>query len=152
MVLRSREQCVVISIVCALATTYWIVFAVRGYIGHDSLPEAVFGVAMGIIFAIVLVRASRARAVVDELHLTVVNTFRTTRVNAAEIREFQLGPRKSTIFYGAAAVELRDGQEIVIFGIQSPNTAVRPDNNSAQKLVDQLNDWLIKAQAMNDAP
>ncbi|MBJ7459017.1 MAG: hypothetical protein JHD02_07515 [Thermoleophilaceae bacterium] len=147
MVLRSREQSTFIAIAGVCISAYWIIFAVRGFVTHDSVVEAMFGVAVGAIFATVFVRAGRARAVINGHELIVVNTFRTIRVDATEIREFRLGPKKSTLFYAAAAADLRDGSELIIFGIQSPNTAVRPNNTGAQELVERLNAWLVEACA-----
>lgn len=132
----------IIGVVCALATIYWIVFVVRGLFWHESVVEAIAGIVFGVVFAAVLIRAATARAVIEGDRLTVVNTFRTTRINANEILEFHLGPRRSTVFYGAAAAELHSGEELIIFGIQSHNPLLRGDDDGARRLVEQLNGWL----------
>lgn len=151
MTLRSREQSLLIGCVCAAATIYWLVIAIRGLVWHDDIAEAVFGIAGGVIFATVLFRAARACVVVDGTCLKVVNTFRTTSISADEILEIRLGPKRPTLFYGAAALELRSGRELIAFGIQSHNPMLRGEDDSAQKLVSRLNEWLMDTRKQSTA-
>lgn len=125
---------------------FFLVLSIRAMVTFDNVGAGVFLLMFGLLATYPFLRASQACAIIDGDRLTIRNVFRTTRVRAHEIRSFQLGPSKSTIFFAAAAVELHDGEELVIFGIQAPNPAVRPENASAQVLVDKLNDWLLECQ------
>lgn len=145
MKLRSRKQAVIASVAAFGLAVFCLAIAIQAIV--EEKPAAfVFLFAMGVLFVFPIVRASRARAVVEGDMLTVFNVFSTTRVKADEIIEFRLGPNRPTFFYGAAAAELRNGEELIIFGIQTPNAATRPNDSSAQKLVDQLNQWLLDAK------
>jgi hypothetical protein len=148
---RSREQSVIIFIIGMLSAGYWLVLATRAITWHHSISETIFLVFVAAAFAAVIFRAAYTCARVEGRRLMIVNIFRTTRVDIDEIVEFRLGPKRSSIFYGAGAVELRDGREIVIFGIQAPNPDFRPHDSSAQKLVNKLNAWLEETRAQIEA-
>jgi hypothetical protein len=151
MAFRSREQSFFFLLAFLFSTVVWLVEAGRAIESRNSISQALLAVAIGVAFAAVILRAAYACARVEGRQLTVVNTFRTTRVDIDEIVEFRLGPKRSSIFYGAGAVELRDGKEIIIFGIQVPNPEFRPNNSSAQKLVNKLNAWLEETRAQIEA-
>lgn len=98
---------------------------------------------LGAIVFVPFWRAAGAHAYTHGNQLTVVNTFRTTSVDASEIVEFRLGPKQSPVFYAAAAAELRNRDEPTTFRIQAARLSSSRLN--ALGLLDQLNEWLAEA-------
>lgn len=91
-------------------------------------------------------RLARARVCVLRDGVKVVNPLRTVFVPWHRISRFSL--RTWGLFYTPIGhVDLKDGSSVHILGIGAPNPGTRPRNQSAQRLIEELNDMLTKVRS-----
>jgi hypothetical protein len=102
-----------------------------------SAPERVIWVILGLAWgAFSLLRGARAGVFVIRGGVRILNPFRTTFVPWSRIARFSL--RRWGPFPLMGHADLTDDSSIHIFGIEAPNPLTRPRNQSAQKLIAEL--------------
>lgn len=125
----------------AAALTVWcavvMVTVVKAGKAWPGVPMLLLMLAPGLLF---MMRLARACARVESRGVLVVNLRQSTFVPWEDIVSFSIGPLGLLPKIGI--VELRDGRRIPIVGIQGPNPMMRPNNKSAERLIDLLNDEL----------
>jgi hypothetical protein len=113
-----------------------IVNFLGGYPGLAVFEALIFGGSAWFF----LWRWVPAGVYVDEHQIRVRNVRRTIELDWVEIERFRVGAKGFCAKIGI--VELRDGTEIGIWGIQGPNPDTRPNNRDAEKLIERLNSLL----------
>jgi hypothetical protein len=116
--------------------------AINDGVAIPAIPVMLLIAAPGILFN---ARAGLTGVVVQNDSVRIVNLRNTRCLRWDEIERFsvgQLGLRPRT-----GIVELRDGRRIGIWSIQGPNPTTRPNNRSAERLIDQLNQELAEHRA-----
>jgi hypothetical protein len=138
-VYRSREQAL------GIALTWLVVPAVSivSFLMPGPLSVPARAVGIGIMVALTcwcLLRVARSGVFLEDGGVGVLNPLRTVRIPWSQIRCFSL--KRYKLFPLTGHVELKDGTSVHIFGIQAPHPLLRPRNQSAQRIVEALNERL----------
>lgn len=111
-------------------------------LGNASLVLGLCGVA----FLAVAVRGAYAGVFIQESGVRIVNLLNAVSVPWSDIERFEL--KGAGIRSRNAAAKLHDGRLLTIFAIAGPNPITRPNNRSAERLVDDLNAELDRRTAI----
>jgi hypothetical protein len=131
----SREQRLGLAIVGLVGVAVFTGYAVTAHSRAERFSEAI----LTILLAAAMLRLISARVVLTaDGELTVVNAMRTIRLRAAEVSAVRIG--RWGILPRIALIDLFDGRCLHAFGIQGPNPAFRAGNQSAERLVEELNE------------
>lgn len=95
------------------------------------------GIALLLGFNASCLRAILARVVARNHDVVVRNVFRTHRFKWSEIDCFTIEP--SGLFPLVGVLNLKSGEKRRASGLAAPNPLGRPNNRTAQKLIDELN-------------
>jgi hypothetical protein len=134
---RSRGQRVLIMLAGYCGTAYVAILGLA-LIGVPSAgPGAAALLLMAVLGFIGTHRSARAGARVDAHGVTIVNPRRSVTIQWSMLERFSVRPKGLWPRVGIA--HLRDGSRVTIWGIQGPNPRTRPENRSAEKLIDALN-------------
>jgi len=134
---RSRAQRVGIMLAgyCGTAFVAILGLALIGVPGAGA--GAVALLLMAVLGFVGTHRGARAGARVDARGVTIVNPRRSVTIQWSMLEGFSVGAKGLWPRVGIA--HLRDGSSVTIWGIQGPNPRTRPENRSAEKLIDALN-------------
>jgi hypothetical protein len=138
-VYRSRDQAVLIALFQPLLGFVIVVVAYQperfgpptNGVEWFALLYAVGGTAFAWL------RLARCGVTVRPDRLTVRNPLRTTTLTWDEVAEFRL--ERWRLWPRIAVLQRTDSTLLPVVGIQAPNPTYRPNDMSAQRLVDQLN-------------
>jgi hypothetical protein len=138
-VIRSREQAIGIAVVGVVGSILGLAEALsRPEVGAPrTVASVIIAAAWG---AFCILRAARAGAYVTQEGVRILNPLRTrfipwNRIEGFSLRRWGLAPLMGH-------VDLKDGTSLHIFGIEAPNALTRPRNQSAQRLIAELNEML----------
>jgi hypothetical protein len=107
-------------------------------------------IVLGAPFALHVVLTARAGAYVTEEGVHVRNIRRAVFVPWEEIDRFSVG--SSGISARMGILERRDGERIAMWGVQGPSPAMRPNNQSAERVVERLNEELQHQRSVGPEP
>jgi hypothetical protein len=147
-VVRSREQAIGIAVVGGVSSILGLAEALsRPEVGA---PRTVASVTIAVAWgAFCILRAARAGAFVTRDGVRILNPLRThfipwNRIDSFSLRRWGLAPLMGH-------VNLKDGTSTHIFGIEAPNALTRPRNQSAQRLIAELNEILNEVRTGTSA-
>jgi hypothetical protein len=134
-VYRNQSYALLIAVVASL---FFVASAVNAAVNDGSWP------AVGVVGALslfCLLRLARAGVYAREDGIRVLNPLRTVRVPWEHILRFTIKPSRG--FPAVGFVELIDGREIQVWGIQarSPSVAAK---RVPEEVVEQLNERLAR--------
>jgi hypothetical protein len=128
-------------LIAVVATLFFLASLVNALASDGTWPSVVM---VGLLSLFCLTRLARAGIYAGDDGIKVVNPLRTVRVPWGHILRFTLKPRRG--FPAVAFVELIDGREIQVWGIQSRSGTV-PAKRIPQVEVDKLNERLAAVRA-----
>jgi hypothetical protein len=133
--LRSREQSVVFAVGFG---SFGAVALGESLIGQSSFP--LIGWLAMAVFVISGVRLALMGVRPNQSGVTVRNPLKTYEVPWADIHAFRVGSYR--LLRRVALMDLLSGATIPIIGIAGAPPATRPNNQTAEILVDELNELL----------
>lgn len=131
---------IVILVAYAAVTSARIGASSEGTIAEMLLPALGMSPFVGLLW-----RAAITKVTVEEAGVRIVNVTRTRLIPWEAIERFTVGSLHGLARIGI--VELRSGDRMGIWSIQGPNPAIRPNNRSAERLIDALNAELARHTA-----
>lgn len=137
---RMREQVWGIAVTGVVMTAGMVGLCVTGI--QAGKAAAVCAIVLGFWSAIVfgLWRAIRTGVRAGPHGIQIRNVFTTFDLRWDDIAGFHIGPHGA--WPRVLVITLGDGRTRRAWGIQGPNPATRPNNRSAERVAEQLNDEL----------
>jgi hypothetical protein len=137
-VFRSKEQAIGIALFALIGSSLAVAEALTIDGTAVSTLERVLWVTLGLAWgAFSLLRGARAGVYVIPEGVKILNPLRTTFVPWSRLARFTL--RRWGPFPLMGHAVLTDDSSVHIFGIEAPNPLTRSRNQSAQKLIADLN-------------
>jgi len=137
-VYRNRTPTIVARVGIVVLVLYATAQGVRlGMTDAATIPEMFLPAIAVSPILLLLWRGAIARASADEAGLRIVNLTRTHFIHWEDIKGFSVEPLH--LLPKVGIVELRNGERVGIWSIQGSNPVIRPNNTSAEKLIEALN-------------
>lgn len=139
-VYRSREQVWVFGVTGVVMTAWMGGLCVTGIQAGKAAAACAIALAGWSAIVFGLWRAIRTGVRAGPDGIRVRNVFTTFDLRWDDIEGFHVGPHGP--WPRVLVITLADGQTRRAWGIQGPNPARRPNNRSAERVAEQLNDEL----------
>ena len=134
-VYRNQSYSLLIAVVASL---FFVASAVNALANDGSWPPVAI---VGALSLFCLLRLARAGVYADEKGIRVLNPLRTVKVPWDHVLRFTFKPHKG--FPAVGFVELIDGREIQIWGVQSRSSTVAA-KRIPEEVVGRLNERLAR--------
>ncbi len=132
---RNQSYALLIAVVASL---FFVASAVNALANDGAWPPVAI---VGALSLFCLLRLARAGVYAREDEIRVLNPLRTVRVPWDHVLRFTLKPNRG--FPAVGFVELIDGREIQIWGIQARSASVAA-KRTPEEVVEQLNERLAR--------